>query len=449
MTEILDELLENLDSRQGPYNHLEAYASGTQKLAWISPESRKAMGDRLTHLSSNIPSLLANSIVERLRINGFSDPRAWNVFTATDLDQLAPRAMLDSLIYGTGYVLVWTKAGKVVASVESPRQCAVLRDPADRSVVAGVKRYTTKHDGTHAYLYLPDVIEHWRSPASGAARNGFALVDQVVNPLGTVPLVPIENGYSEFRDVIPLTDALVKLLVDMMTASEAAGKPRRWIAGLEFVEKPRLDQDGNSVVDDNGEPIIDVVSPIDDVNTTQTMLSENADTKFGQLPASDLSGFKEGVQVIVSQLSAVSSLPAHYLSPLTAAQVPSADGLRAAEASLIARCESKQLKFGRAFEQVARLLVALDTGQDPAGIDGLRVKWADASTRSVAQEADAAQKLYAAKILDRRSVLRTLGYTDDEIDTIVSSLTDEAKTNKDIERGRYMDDVLSYAGVPQ
>ena len=88
------------------------------------------------------------------------------------------------------------------------------------------------------------------------------------------------------------------------------------------------DDDGNPVLDDDGNPVIETTSPISDVNVIQTMIAESPDTKFGQLPASDLSGFREGVQVILSQLMAVSALPSHYLGILTA-QPSSADALRA------------------------------------------------------------------------------------------------------------------------
>lgn len=438
-SELLVELLQALDAPQPRHVELERYARGQQPLAFISPESRKALGNRMTHIASNIPALAINSIVERLRPTGFSDPRAWAAFTAADLDQLAADAMRDALLYGTGYILVWTKDGQPVATVESPRECAVLRDPADRSVVAGVKKYATKTQA-HAYVYLPDRVEHWVAKTVGAANTAFALAETVDNPLGIVPLVPIDNGDSEIRDLLSLCDALNKVLADMMVASEAAGKPRRWIAGLELIERPRLDDDGNPIIGEDGEPVVDLVSPIDDINTTQTAIAEDKDTKFGTWPASDLTGFREGVQVLVSQISAVSSLPAHYLSPLTAAQVPSADGLRAAEASLTARAESKQLAFGRALEMVGRLLIAIATGLDPADIP-LRVKWASAATRSIAAEADAAVKLFQSGLLSRRAMLVRLGLSDDEIDAEMTAIDIDAMNARDIKFGRLMTDI--------
>lgn len=437
-SDLLVELLQTLDAPQARFAELERYHEGAQRLAWISPESRKALGNRLSRMASNIPRLAVSSLTERLRIVGFSDPRAWDLFTGSDLDQLASEAMADALLYGTGYVLVWSKDGRPVASVESPRQCAVIRDPADRSVTAGVKRYAGKSIGTHVYVYLPDRVEHWHHTSQTPSPSaGFTLLETLDNPLGAVPLVPIGNGGSEIHDLMPLVDALNKLLVDMMTASEAAGKPRRYIAGLELIERERLDGDGNPVLDGDGEPIIDMVSPIDDVNTIQTMISESSETKFGQLPASDLSGFKEGVQVIISQIAAVSALPAHYLNPLSSSQVPSADGLRASEASLTARAEQKQLLFGRAFEMVGRLLIAVDTNADATTIP-LRVTWASAATRSEAQEADATVKLFQAGLLSRRVALARLGFAEDEIEAELDAIDHDAANARDITVGTYM-----------
>ncbi|MDA2893061.1 phage portal protein [Mycolicibacterium sp. BiH015] len=422
-SDYLSDLLHELDSAQGAHAYLSRYATGTQPLAFISPESRKALGNRLSTMAVNVPALAVSSLVERLRVSGFSDPRAWELFVAADLDQLAADAMTDALTYGCGYVLVWSKDGRPTATVERADQCAVLRDPADRTVVAGVKRYETKTD-THAYLYLPDRIEHWRAPRTGAAVSGYVLAETVPHPFGMVPLVPVDNGHSEITDIIPLTDLLVKTLTDMACAGEAAGKPRRWISGLELIERARLDQDGNAVLDVDGQPIIDVVSPIADLNTIQTMVSESVDTKFGQLPGTDLSGFEAGVRIILSQIMAVSALPSHYLGILTS-QPSSADALRASEASLTARAEARQLRFGRAWEQVGKLLIAADTGADPADI-ALRVQWSPADTRSEAQATDAVVKLVQAGILPASWALKRLGYSDDDITLIRAAKRAEA-----------------------
>ena len=48
--------------------------------------------------------------------------------------------------------------GQIRSGAMGPGQCQVVRDPADRSITIGVKRYPTKTE-THVYLYLSDRIE--------------------------------------------------------------------------------------------------------------------------------------------------------------------------------------------------------------------------------------------------------------------------------------------------
>ena len=161
-----------------------------------------------------------------------------------------------------------------------------------------------------------------------------------------------------------------------------------------------LDADGNPT----GET--EAVNPIPEGD--RAMISENPDAKFGQLAAADLAGYEASVRVLLGQIMAVSALPAHYVGVFTD-NPASADALRASEASLTARAEARQATFGRSWEQVARLMVAVREGVDPRGVD-VRVKWADAATRSVAQEADAVVKLYGAGLLPASVALARLGY---------------------------------------
>lgn len=60
-------------------------------------------------------------------------------------------------------------------------------------------------------------------------------------------------------------------------------------------------------------------------------------------------------------------------------------------------------------------MIAVRDGRDPNLIDDIRVHWAAAATRSVAQEADAVVKLFQAGLLPRDYALGKLGYSDDEI----------------------------------
>ncbi len=417
--DLLLKLLQKLDEPLARYSLCDSYYDGTQALAFLSPESKTALGNRFGRMASNLPRLAVTALAERLRIIGFSDEKLWADWLRCDMDQLSGVAHREALLLGDSYVIVWADlAGKPSVTVESAKQIAVQRDPGTREITAAVKRWETETT-TEAVLYLPDAITRYRANHVGATL-GFETVKTIPNPLGVVPIVDLRNsdrilddyGSSEIEDMMPLVDGLNKSLVDMMTTSEFVGRPRRWATGIELEERPKLDGDGNPVLDDDGQPVLEAVNPIPEGN--RAMIAENHEAKFGQLAAADLGGYSESVNVLLGQIMAVSTLPAHYVGIFTD-NPASADALRASEASLTARAEARQQTFGRAWEQVAKLIIAIRDGIDLTNVADVSVKWADAATRSVAQEADATVKLFQTGLLPRDYALKKLGFSDAEI----------------------------------
>lgn len=418
---LLGDLLQRLNEPVARYADLDRYYEGKQPLAFLSPEAKVALGNRFGIMASNIPRLSVTALAERLRITGFSDPGIWPDWIRCNLDQLSGVAHREALLLGDSYVIVWAdQLGRPQVTVESAKQVAVLCDPGSRQVYAAIKRWEdTNLKTTEAVMYLRDRIVRLRADQQGAVANGFKQIDEFPNPLGVVPVVNLRNtdriigdwGGSEIDDLKPLVDALNKSLADMMVTSEYVGRPRRWATGIELEEVPVLDDAGN----ETGETV--EVNPIPEGH--RAMISENHEAKFGQLQSADLGGYEASVRVILGQIMAVSTLPAHYVGVFTD-NPASADALRAAEASLTARAEARQATFGRAWEQVAKLMIAVRDGSDPNQIDDVRVQWADAATRSVAQEADAVVKLYQAGLLPRSYALGKLGYSDDEISKILA-----------------------------
>lgn len=429
---LLVSLLQRLDEPAGRYNELDLYYTGSQPLAFLSPEAKLALGSRFGRMASNIPRLAVTALAERLRITGFTgDAALWADWIRNDLDQTSGVAHREALLLGDSYVIVWAdQFGRPKVTVESAKQVAVQIDPGTRQIAAAVKRWETRTT-TEAVLYLPDRIVRLRANQTGATTQGYNTIGELANPLGVVPVVNLRNtdrilgdwGCSEIDDLKPLVDALNKSLADMMVTSEYVGRPRRWATGIELTEDPVLDDNGNPVLDGNDEPVMTEVNPIPEGH--RAMLSENDAAKFGQLASADLGGYEASVRVILGQIMAVSTLPAHYVGVFTD-NPASADALRASEASLTARAEARQATLGRAWEQVARLMVAVRDGRDPNMIDDIRVHWADAATRSVAQEADAVVKLHQAGLLPASYALGRLGYTDDEIAEIRTARRTEA-----------------------
>lgn len=417
------ELAQALDVRAARLHLLEQYYRAQQPLAYLSPEAKKALGPRFGVLGVNYPRLAVLSIAERLRVSAFMvdgvrSSQAWQMWLRADLDQRAPVAHREALSLGESSVIVWAGAdGKATASVESAHQVAVYRDAGSGATLAAIKRWEDlAPDGTarqtRYVVYRPDRIEHLI--ADGSSITAAKVERTVDNPLLAVPVVPLLNtdraldrfGVSEIDDLAPLVDGLNKTLADMLVASEYTARPRRWATGLELEERQVVDENGEPVFDD-GEPVIETVNPI--AETDRMMVNEAPEGKFGQLAGADLAPYGQAVDVLVQQIMAVSALPAHYVG-ITGANPASADGIRAAEAALTARAESKSSAFGRSWEQVMRLMLAINNGGEVDDY-GVQVRWADPATRSKAQEADAAVKLHEAGILSTDEVREQLGLT--------------------------------------
>lgn len=427
---ILEALSRKLDETEPPLRDLDSYYYGEQVLSFLSEEAKEALGNRLRALTVNVPRLVVDSISERLRVQGFTiDGKfASDIYEAWEnagFEDGHGVAHTEALALGRSFVLVWVdSSGNPTLSVESPHEVAVVRHPLTREVTAAVKRW--KEDGRgRAMLFLPDRIYEYVTASQVAEGGtippeGWNHVQNFANPLGEVPVVPFINrgrlldvdGISEMHDVTDLSDALAKVLADLMVSSEFGSRPRRWATGMDVKEEPLVDKDGNLVTDEHGDPVMVAVNPFGN-EARRVWQAEEPDAAFGQFPTADLGGYSTAADLMLQGISAVSGLPAHYLG-IHGDQPASADAIRSAEASLVARCEARQRSFGPSWAKVASLIAAVQNGTRPKRVE---VVWADPSTRTEAQTADAVTKLVQANILPTEAALARMGYTPQQIET--------------------------------
>lgn len=415
-SDVLETLSAKLLESQANLSNLDRYFEGRQPAAFLSAKSQEALSNKLKILGVNFPKLLVTSLSERMAVTGFrtaddstADKELWRIWQANDLESQSYLAHVDALSYGRSFVIVWagTDGRTPRVTVESAKQVAVIHDPATGAVRAAVKRWT---DGPQHYavLYEPDTITVY-----AGKENALTVTEVIVNPLGEVPVVPLVNrsrlldfdGSSEMTDILDLTDGLAKIMSDAMVSSEYYARPRRWVTGLEIVE----DEDGNPV------------NPFSD-EENRLMQSESPETKFGQLEGARLDGYGDLSAVITQQIGAISGLPPHYLG-LNGDQPPSADSIRSAEASLVAKVIGKHRTFGRSWAKVADLIVKVRDGINGRDFETL---WAAPDTRTPAQVADAAAKLTGIGVPLSAVLADPMGYSPSQIDQIMQAQRREA-----------------------
>ncbi|ORA17365.1 phage portal protein [Mycobacterium arosiense] len=434
-----------------------AYWAGRQPLAYLAPEARAALGNRLGVLSVNFARVAITALTERLRLNGFDGAPVWDDLLALDYDQFADTLHREALLQGESFCLVWSDdQGNPTVTIESGDTVAVKRDDVTRQITAGIKQVTVNTTPatkgyTDVWLYQVNKVEHWRSSAPNGGGE-FELIEQMPNPLGQVPIVAFTNadllpclwrdtpyleysGESEIEPIKCLIDAMAKTCADLAVAQEFTARPRRWATGIEATEEPRVDPcTGEPVLDGNGEQIIDTVSPIPEGN--RAMLSDNDNAHFGQLEGANLVGFRTSIDIWIQGIMAVAAVPAHMCG-VTTSNPSTAEAMQCAEAGLTSRAESKAKLFAKSHEAVARLVYAIRNSVDPNSVT-VRAVWGNFDVRSIAAEADAAVKEYQSGLVSRRLMLTRMGLPQDQIEAELSAIDDDAAKARDIAVGRYM-----------
>jgi hypothetical protein len=446
-------ITEKIEMERAKLDKLDAYFTGRQPLGFLAPEVKEAVGVRLSSLIINWPRFVVGAIEERLDVEGFRlgpgaepDSELWEMWQANGLDEGSQQGHTEALVHARSYVIVWRGEDEAIPriTIESAKQVYVEHSPGSRARLRALKRWV--EDGyAFATLYEPNEITRWRSKsktpdvgdASYIPADGWVQREEALpNPLGIVPVVPLVNrprllapdGESELTDVLPLADSVSKLATDMMVSSEYHSMPRRWATGIEIVEEPVLDADGERTGETK--PATQF-SPV----AGRTWIAEAPETRFGQFPEASLDGFVHAIELLTQQLSSITGIPPHYLNILKG-QLTSAESIRSAEASLVAKARRKQRSFGGSWEEVMRLALLVRDGSLPEGAQRMETVWRDPETRTVAQAADAAVKLVQAGILPSLAALEGLGYTpqqierirvmrrQDTLDRVVASLTE-------------------------
>lgn len=389
---------------------------GAAPSAFMSEAAGRALSKKLRTLYVNFPRLVVNSLAERTQVLSFrradsadSDMTLWKLWKLAGMESKSDTVHVDRALYGAAYVTIWghrNNPARPVVMVDTPRTATVKTDPATGEVTETFRIW--QHDGTYyGSRITPHTLQQYvtkSSDLSSAIWEPFT--DAQSNPFGEVPTVPFIRtgasselqGVSAVSDILDLTDALAKVLQDSLVTSEYHSRPRRWATGLEIEE------------DDDGKPI-------DPFGESRLMQSEDPETRFGQLPPADVTGYADLTAMVTQQIGALTGLPPHYLG-LHGDQPPNADGVRAAETQLVSRAEVEKRSMSQPWAEVAAWMRRINTSSAELDDDILTV-WDSSEIRTPAAAADAAGKLYDIGVPLRTLLRDPLRYEPHEIAQIM------------------------------
>lgn len=418
----IETLSQQLVKANVDYDRFDRYYSGDQPLGYLAPEVAAQVGNRLAPLVINWPETIVDSVNRRVKPQGFTvgaastaDEELSRIFAANGMFDDAPLGQVDALVHGLAFLSVWGNdedPQTPTMAFESAHQVAVSYEPGtgDRVVRDAIKRWQDENK-TRVNLYTADRVFKYRSTAEawGAPTARYELVEELLNPLGTPPIVPMVNrgrllnrgGRSELASIAPIADAINKLATDMMVTSEFFQSPRRYATGIQLPasgpDRERLQAQASAYWDE--------------ATKKKTWLAGQG-VSFGQFPEADLAGFAVAINLLTSALASIGGLPPDDLG-LNQVNPASAEARRAAETVLVLRAEEKQGAFGRAYLRAMRLAVAARDGVPvralPRELSRMAVDWKDPATQAIAQEMDAAVKGKEAAIYDTEAAQQRVG----------------------------------------
>jgi hypothetical protein len=380
------------------------YYTGDHPLPELPKQATDAFRQFQRKARTNFCRPIADASVHRLTVlgvtdgQGKADANALRWWQANRLDSAQKRLYRTVMSQATGYVIVGPHPKRTedngrpapLITAEHPRQCIVEYDPATGEVLAGLKaRWDDITRIGRAELYLPDMVVRYTTAARGSGRLPWGLESwtpsgaPVPHDLGGCPMVEfacrpdlMEDPEAEFAGVLDSQDRINMGVLNRMTASRYSAFRQGFVTGHKFAK--RVDPlSGLTVVE---QPF--VPSP------ASLWASEGADTKFGQLDATDLSGFLAEHESDVRSMLVLSHTPAYYFA--TDLINISADTVNALDINHIAKIQEHQVTLGESWETVMGLAAA------QAGIEQdysqSEVRWADARQLNPSVLADAAVK---------------------------------------------------------
>ena len=441
---VLRKLHAELVARRPVIEKAEAYYDGAHNLAFAGEKFLEAFGGLFHAFADNWCGVVVNAPEERMEVQGFrvnestsADKGAKKLWEANELDLQSGMGHLDGLISGAFYVTCWPGEKEDVPeiTVDSSTMTVVECHPKmRRRRTAALRAYVTDDGYEHAELFFPEAVYLFRSQAKRTAggvvdpgRSRWVIEDQLdvasdldasgkmTNPLGVVPVVEFLNmprltisrragwaAHSELSSVMPLQDAVNKLVADMLVASEFAAFPQRHLTGYEPDDKIGAD----------GKPTGETLPPNFKSGPGKLWWLEEEGAKFGQFDAADLSSSVTSIELIVQHIASISATPPHYLR--ASADRLSGESIKSAESGLVAKVRRKTRGWGAGWEEVMRLAGQIASIPELAGAQSMETIWRDPETRTESQHVDAVSK---KKELDvpAPQLWEELGYTPEQI----------------------------------
>lgn len=374
--------------------------------------------------------LLVESIEQRMDVQRIlrsgeieEDKELRKDWEANDLDLESQLTHRDLLVYGRCVATVSYPERSLgqtrpVIRVESPRAFAVEVSPLTRMMNGALRVYTDETGLTrHLTLYLPNETIYLSQEV-----GRWVETDRRRHDLGRVPVVVQYNrrktgeyeGTTQMAGIMHWVDMAARVVLNVQLAMETIATPQKVAFGLakeDFVDP----ETGEEL--DPWETYLGAIWAIS--------AAKKDGVSIEQLPAGDLKGFIDLMEMISKQVSATSGLPLRMLGHSTV-NPASEGGIKADEAKLVKTTERINSTAGAFWGWTLGIAERIRVGTWPEG-SPIRPEWRNPGTPTMAELSDAIQKQTGGRaVLSVKGAMQEMGWSQQRIDQELMWLDEEA-----------------------
>ncbi len=359
MSEDLKRAYESLWAKQQPYNLLWDYYDGDHPLRYSHKRLKEVFQGFNARFHENWAAVVVDSVIERITLRRFNI--ADQKDAETELNQLVDQTelLLDAndlhlaaIVCGESYLILWAdELNKVQAFYHDPRNAHVFYNPENpKEKLFGCKWFIDEKKRRVVVLYYPERVEYWISKSKYDAMdqvyksNSFDLdVEKSGTHLfGEVPVFHFQRTrrkvLSELKNVLPIQDAINKLVSDLMVTAEFQAFPQRWAITQATIGEEKLkSRPGGHWEFPAGDGV-------------------GQGTAVGQFPEARLDNFLQAIEQKAAAVAAITRTPKHYFFQETGS-APSGEALIAMEAPLNKKTQNYIDLFAVRWKQVARFIL--------------------------------------------------------------------------------------------
>ena len=421
---------EAIKAKQDHHNTAFNYYDGNHPLIYSTTRMEELFRNLNTKFIENWTAVVIDSLKERIQLSGFTVPEIhqskvqeiWDKNTlALESDDLHEAL----IITGEAFVIVQEAVdGIPEIFYNDPRLCTAVYKPDNPRVMQYAGKMWVEADKTSRLtLYYPDRIEYYRTKGEVDTLSGAGsfISDETIapggvakNPWDKIPVFHFRTSRRALKgglfDIIPLQDAINKLLTDMMVSADYGAFKQRYI--ISNANITQLKNAPNEIWD----------LPAGD--------GTGQDTTVGEFDATNLNNYLDAINQLAGDIARISRTPKHYF--YGQAGDPSGEALIAMESPLLRKVADHVERLDPSWKAVMAFAMSLA---------GITLKDSEIVTKWETVETVQPRTRAEIRLLGRQAdmplttLLKREGWTDDEVDAMVKDLseTQSAMTEKLLE----------------